>query len=48
MRYRIYKNLHRNCFSIKLKGLVVAYCDAVTILEPRFIISEAGRKRGFK
>ena len=48
MRYRIYKNLHRNCLSIKSKGLVVGYCDAVTILEPRFITSEAGRQRVIK
>lgn len=48
MRYRVYKNLHRNCFSIKSKGLVVGYCDAVTILEPRFITSEAGRQRVIK
>jgi hypothetical protein len=48
MRYRIYKNLHKNCFSIKLKGLVVGYCNAVTILEPRFITSETGRQRVIK
>ena len=26
-KFYIYRNLHKNCFSVKFKGIVIAHCD---------------------
>lgn len=44
-KVRVYRNLHRDCYSIQQHGLVVAHTQELLLHEPRFIISEAGRKR---
>lgn len=46
----VYFNLHKKCFSVKAltgpsKGLVIMHTDAVSIAQPEFKVSEAGRQR---
>lgn len=43
----VYKNLNRECFSIKNKktGLVVAYCQSCTITNAKFHVSASGLLR---
>lgn len=50
MRVFVYRNLHRQCFSIKAlegpnKGRVIARRDFVELTGVRFKVSEAGRQR---
>ncbi|WP_240416543.1 hypothetical protein [Paenibacillus periandrae] len=44
---QIYKNLNRDCFSVKNKtsGLVVAYVQTATIRIAKFHVSKKGRQR---
>lgn len=53
MKVFVYFNLHKKCFSIKAlegadKGRVVAHVNDVTIYNPTFKVSEAGRQRVLK
>jgi hypothetical protein len=44
-RVKVYRNLHKRCFSIVQGGLVVAYADTITLNNVLFKVSEAGRQR---
>lgn len=44
----IYKNLTRKCWSIKQKGLVVAYTNNIIIKDVTCIVNEKGRLRVLK
>jgi|TARA_Y100000592_G_scaffold84767_1_gene136047 hypothetical protein len=44
-KVRVYRNLHKNCFSIKQDGLVRCHADHVTLRDCKFIVSKAGQKR---
>ncbi len=44
-RVRVYRNLHKNCFSVKQDGLVRCHADHVTLEDCKFIVSKAGQKR---
>ena len=41
----VYRNLHRNCYSIKQDGLVKAHADNVTLNKCTFHVNEVGRDR---
>lgn len=41
----VYRNLHRNCLSVRLNGLVVAHVNEITLDGVVFKVSEAGRQR---
>ena len=43
-KVRVYRNLHKNCFSIKQDGLVRCHADHVTLRDCKFIVSKAGQK----
>ena len=55
MLVRVYKNLHRNCYSVQTKvydpakrsyrWLVTEYRKAISLDNPRFIVREQGRLR---
>lgn len=57
-RVRVYKNLHRNCYSIlrkyydpdkkKYSWLVWNYLFEMTLLDPKFVVREGGRRRVIK
>lgn len=42
---KVYKNLHKNCWSIKQKNLVVAYADVLYLKDCIFKVNEKGRQR---
>ncbi len=42
---RVYRNLHKNCLSVKQDGIVRCHADSVFLGDCRFIVSEAGQKR---
>lgn len=44
---QIYKNLNRDCFSIRSKatGLVLGYCQTALIADARYVVSEKSRQR---
>jgi hypothetical protein len=44
-KVKVYRNLHKGCYSIQYKGRVVAHADEVLIREPVFRVQPAGRKR---
>ena len=41
----VYRNLHKNCYSIKQDGLVKAHADKVTLSQCTFHVNEQGRDR---
>ena len=40
---RVYRNLHKDCFSVKQGGLVRCHADSVTLQNVKFIVSKAGQ-----
>ena len=44
-RVRVYRNLHKQCFSVKQDGLVRCHADRVTLQDCKFIVSKAGQRR---
>lgn len=47
-RVRVYWNLHKNVWSIMKKGIVIEHRDVLTLINVRFIVSQAGRIRVLK
>ncbi|MAD98995.1 MAG: hypothetical protein Unbinned200contig1002_38 [Prokaryotic dsDNA virus sp.] len=46
-RVQVYKNLHKNCWSIRLKKTqrVIAHLDEVFLVNAKFIVQQGGRRR---
>jgi len=44
-RVRVYRNLHKQCFSVQQDGLVRCHADNVTLSNVKFIVSKAGQRR---
>jgi hypothetical protein len=44
-RVRIYRNLRKQCFSVLLRGRVVAHCYCAVLTDVEFRVSPAGRAR---
>lgn len=44
-KYYIYRNLHKNCFSVTLDGLVVRHSRTILAQGVTFKVSEKGRQR---
>lgn len=42
---RIYRNLHRDCFSIMLNRKVILHIGAIVVTDAKFLVSQAGRAR---
>lgn len=49
-RVRVYRNLHKKCFSVKCMktGLVIAHVNEITLTDATFPVSQAGRNRVLK
>ena len=47
-KYYIYWNLHRNVYSVRLRGRVVAHCENILATNVTFQVSEPGRQRVLK
>jgi hypothetical protein len=48
IRVEVYYNLHKNVFSIRHKGKVIAWGNRVTIEDPEYIVREKGRQKVLK
>ena len=44
-KVRVYKNLHKGCYSVKQGGLVKVHADNVTLEDVKFIVSKIGQER---
>jgi len=45
MRVEVYYNLHKNVFSVRHKGKVIAWGNRVTIENPEYVVREKGRQK---
>jgi hypothetical protein len=45
---RVYKNLHRNCWSVKQDGLVKVHTHHVNLFNCKFLVSKKGRLKVLK
>lgn len=45
MRVEVYYNLHKNVFSVRHKGKVIAWGNRVTIESPEYVVREKGRQK---
>jgi hypothetical protein len=41
----VYRNLHRRCWSVRHKGLVVAHCQSIDLRNAQFIVRQSGRNK---
>jgi hypothetical protein len=48
MRVEVYYNLHKNVFSVRHKGKVIAWGNRVTIENPEYVVREKGRQKVLK
>lgn len=48
MKVDVYRNLHKNCWSIKYRGRVKAYADMVVLTDVKFVVQPAGRVKVLK
>ncbi len=44
-KVRVYRNLHKKCFSVKQGNIVRCHVDNVVLEKCKFIVSKAGQKR---
>ena len=47
-RVYVYRNLHKNCWSVRQDGLIVQHTKAVSLKDVRFLVGQTGRKRVLK
>lgn len=44
----VYRNLHKQCYSIRHKGIVIGHADSLVLANADFRVYEAGRLRVLK
>ena len=44
-RVYVYRNLHKDCWSVRQGGRIVAHVDKITLKNARFLVSQAGRNK---
>ena len=47
-KYYIYRNLHKNCFSVKYKGKVIKHSTCLILENCTFIVNQKGQERVLK
>ena len=47
-RVYVYRNLHKNCWSVRQEGIIVAHTNKITLKDARFLVSPAGRSKVIK
>lgn len=45
IRVNVYKNLHKNLFSVRGKGIVFRHLDKIVLRDVRFLVQEKGRDK---
>ena len=48
MKVKVYFNLHKKCFSVQHRGMVIAHRDKLILANVTFKVSQAGRARVLK
>ena len=44
-RVYVYKNLHRNCYSVRQDGLIKMHTDSICLYDAQFRVGKKGRER---
>ena len=47
-RVYVYRNLHKNCWSVRQGGLIVKHAKDVSLHTARFLVGQTGRKKVLK
>ena len=47
-KLQVYRNLHKNCYSVQQSGKVVAHVDSITLCFADFLVANAGTFKGLK
>ena len=47
-RVYVYKNLHRNCYSVRQDGLIKKHTDSICLYDAQFRVGKKGRERVLK
>ena len=47
-RVYVYKNLHRNCYSVRQDGLIKMHTDSICLYDAQFRVGKKGRERVLK
>ncbi|MAR18684.1 MAG: hypothetical protein CML44_04845 [Rhodobacteraceae bacterium] len=47
-KLQVYRNLHKNCYSVQQSGKVVAHVDSITLCFADFLVANAGRSKVLK
>lgn len=42
---KVYKNLHKDCYSVQQDGIVVAWVNNLILTEAQFLVNKAGRNK---
>lgn len=45
LRVECYKNLHKDCFSVRRGGRVIQYADSLVLFDATFAVQPAGRQK---
>ena len=45
MQVQVYRNLHRNCWSVRFNGRVINHTDSVDLKNAKLVVQPAGRAR---
>jgi len=45
MQVQVYRNLHRNCWSVRYNGRVINHTDSVDLKDAKLVVQPAGRAR---
>jgi hypothetical protein len=47
-KLQVYRNLHKNCYSVQQSGKVVAHVESITLCFADFLVANAGRLKVLK
>tara|TARA_R110000803_G_scaffold30640_4_gene68965 strand:+ start:1492 stop:1884 length:393 start_codon:yes stop_codon:yes gene_type:complete len=45
LRVQVYKNLHKNLWSVKQGGKVIFHCKSLILRDAKFLVGQAGKER---
>ena len=45
MKVEVYRNLHRNCWSVRHNGRVIDHVDSISLRDAKLVVQPAGRAK---
>ncbi len=48
MQVQVYRNLHRNCWSVRHNGRVIDHVDSISLRDAKLVVQPAGRAKVLK